>query len=88
MPAMGRKQDPVAFAELAVGCLALDAQPRGAGNDKHPLVGLLVVPLALRSRLPGRHDALDAQARTLDKQIDDLVWKRPAWQIARQDCRF
>ena len=26
MPAMGREQDPVAFAEFAVGLLALDAQ--------------------------------------------------------------
>jgi hypothetical protein len=44
---MGWEQDPIAFAELAVGLLAFDAQPRGAGDDKHPLVGLLVVPLTL-----------------------------------------
>ena len=36
MPAMGWEQDPVAFAKLAVSCLTLDAQPRGAGNDKAP----------------------------------------------------
>jgi hypothetical protein len=31
--------------------------------------------LAFRRRLTGRHDALDAEARVLDKQIDDLIWQ-------------
>lgn len=88
MPAMSWKQDPVAFAELAVASLALDPQPRSTGNDKHPLVCLLVVPLSFGSRLPGRHDALNAQARTFNKRIDDLVWKRPVQQIARKIARF
>ena len=38
-------------------------------------VRVLVVPLAFRRRLTGRHDALDAEARVLDKQIDDLIWQ-------------
>ena len=67
MPAMGREQDPVAFAEHTVFTLTLDAQARGAGDDKNPLVGVLIVPLAFRRRLTGRHDPLDAQARALDK---------------------
>ena len=37
---------------------------------------------------PVELDALDAQAGTLDQQIDDLVWKRPARQIARKIARF
>ena len=75
MPAVGREQDPVAFAEHTVFTLTLDAQARGAGDDKNPLIAVLVVPLALSSRLTGRHDALDAEARVLDKQIDDLIWQ-------------
>ena len=78
MPAMGREQDPVAFAEFAVGLLALDAQARGAIHHKHELVAVLIVPLALRRRLTGRHDALDAQARAIDKQVDDLIWQGPS----------
>ena len=78
MPAMGREQDPVAFAECAVGSLALDAKARGAIHHKHELVAVLIVPLALRRRLTGRHDTLDAQARAIDKQVDDLVWQGPS----------
>ena len=73
MPAMGSEQNPVAFAEFAVGLLALDAQARRAIHHKHELVTVLIVPLAFRRLLTGRHDALDAQARALDKQIDDLL---------------
>jgi hypothetical protein len=78
MPAMGWEQDPVAFAEGAVGRLAFDAKPRGAIHHKHELVAVLIVPLALRRRLTGRHDTLDAQARAIDKQVDDLVWQEPS----------
>ena len=78
MPAMGWEQDPVAFAEFAVGLLALDAEPRGAIHHKHELVAVLVVPLAFEPPLTGRHDALDAQARALDKQVDDLIWQGPS----------
>jgi hypothetical protein len=59
---MGRKQDPVAFAKRVVIALTLNAQSRSTCDHKHPLVGLLVVPLAFGSRLSGRHDSLDAQA--------------------------
>jgi hypothetical protein len=68
MPATGRQQDPGAFAERAVGRLAFDVKPRGAIHYKHELVAVLIVPLALRRRLTGRHDTLDAQARAIDKQ--------------------
>src|SRR5262245_31439435 len=69
VPAMDREQNPVTFTELAVFTLTIDAQTRGAIDDKHPLLGLLIVPLTLRRRLTGRHDALDAQARTIDEQV-------------------
>jgi len=74
---MGRKQDPVAFAKLAVFTLTLDTKPRGAIHQKHEFVAVLIVPLAFRRRLTGRYDALDAQARALDKQIHDLIRQRP-----------
>ena len=78
MPATGREQDPVAFAERADGRLAFDVKPRGAIHHKHELVAVLVVPLAFGPPLTGRHDALDAQARALDKQVDDLIWQGPS----------
>jgi hypothetical protein len=78
MPAMGREQDPVAFAELAVFTLAFDAETRCAINDKHELVAVLIVPLAFWRRLTGRHNPLDAQAGALDKQVDDLIRQEPS----------
>src|SRR5262245_22541891 len=80
MPAMDREQNPVTFTELAVFTLTIDidAQTRGAIDDKHPLLGLLIVPLTLRRRLTGRHDALDAQARTIDEQVHDLIRQGPS----------
>jgi hypothetical protein len=32
--------------------------------------------------LPGRHDALDAQAFSLEKQFDDLIGEGPRGHIA------
>ena len=78
MPAMGREQNPVAFAELPFPAFPLDAEPRRAIHHKHELVAVLVVPLAFRRRLTGRHDTLDAQARAIDKQVDDLIWQGPS----------
>ena len=77
MPAMGWEQDPVAFAKLPFLGFPLDAEPRRAIHHKHELVAVLIVPLTLRRRLTGRHDALDAQAKALDKQVDDLIWQGP-----------
>jgi hypothetical protein len=34
--------------------------------------------------LTGRNDALDAQARALDKRIDDLIWHGRRGQTAPQ----
>jgi nicotinamidase-related amidase len=82
MAATGWEQDPIAFADLAVGLLALDAQARGASDDKYPLIGFLVVPLALGRRLTRGHDALDAEARTIDKHVHELIGELPRWQIA------
>ena len=82
MPAMGREQDPVAFAKFAFLAFPLDAEPRRAIHHKHELVAVLVVPLAFRRRLTGRHDALDAEARVLDKQVDDLIRQGPSRQAA------
>jgi hypothetical protein len=62
----------------AVFFLALDAQVRRALDQQHPLVSLLIVPLAFRRRLTGRDDALDAQALALDKQVHDLIWQGPS----------
>ena len=53
-------------------------KPRRAIHHKHELVAVLIVPLALRRRLTGRHDTLDAQARAIDKQVDDLIWQGPS----------
>jgi hypothetical protein len=78
MPAMGWEQDPIAFADLAIFTLTLDAQARRAINHKHELIAVLVVPFAFRRRLTGRHDTLDAQARAIDKQVDDLIWQGPS----------
>ena len=77
MPAMGWEQDPVAFAKLPLLAFPLDAEPRAAIHHKHELVAVLIVPLAFRRRLTGRHNTLDAQARAIDKQVDDLIWQGP-----------
>ncbi len=68
----------MAFAKLPFPAFPLDAETRCAIHHKHELVAVLVVPLALSSHLTGRHDALDAQARALDKQVDDLIWQGPS----------
>jgi len=81
---MGREQDPVTFAELAVFALAFDAQARRTSDQEHPLIGLLVVPLALGRRLTGRDDALDGEAWALDEHLDDFVREGPCVQIARK----
>jgi hypothetical protein len=78
MAAMGREQDPVAFAEIAIFALTLDEQARRAIHHKHELVTVLIVPLTPGRRLTRGHDALDAQAQALDKQIDDLIWQGPS----------
>jgi hypothetical protein len=78
--AVGRKHDPVAFAKLPVLIFALDAEPRRARDDQHPLVGHLVVPFPVRRRLSRRDDSLDAQARLVEEDLNDLLGKRPRWQ--------
>ena len=79
---MGWQQNPIAFGKLAVPILALDPEARRTGHDQHPLIGLLIVPLAFRRRLAGGDDALDAHPPPLDEDLRDLIDKRPRRQAA------
>src|SRR4029453_18325653 len=54
--AMRREKQPVAGAKLARLRFARDEETRGAGNEQHKLVVLLIVPLSFGRRLSGRDD--------------------------------
>ena len=76
MAAVRRKQDPVACFKHAVLVLPLEAQARGTGYENHELVPTLVVPILIERRLPGRDDALQAQARTFQQNVDQFFGLR------------
>lgn len=84
MAAMGGEKHEVAGAKLAVGHLALDAEPGATRDHHHPFVARLIQPFAGRRRLPGRDDALDANIRPLQQRLDHLVNERLRRQAAQQ----
>ena len=59
---MGRDFEPVAGYENAGLGIAVDQHGRRARDHADPFAFRLVVPEALRARLPGRDDAFDADA--------------------------
>src|SRR3989304_4873250 len=81
MAAMGGEQDEIAFAELPVLSLALDAEPRSALNDQDPPVVPLIVPWPSRRRLSGRDDPVAAESRPLDERFHPPPGARRRRQI-------
>ena len=80
---MRGEQYPIPFAESPVLAFAFDTQARRAGDQQHPFVGILVIPLAFRAFLTGRHDALDAHTRPIDQGREDLLGENAPRQIAQ-----
>src|SRR5690606_41655232 len=59
-----RQEDMVAGAEMHRIHLTLDGEGRGATDQQHPLVFLLIVPLALRRGVTPGHNALEDRKST------------------------
>ena len=70
---MGRDGHPVAGAQNAGLSLVLETQHGGAAQQHHPFGLGLILPMAFSARLPGRDDALDAQAGARQQRIETLI---------------
>jgi hypothetical protein len=77
------QEQVIADTEGAVLRLALDAHTRAAAQDHDPFVACLVVPLARWSRVAERDDALEANRRRVEKDVDALGRQR-AWNIVEE----
>jgi len=86
--AVRREKHPVAGAKLARLRFARDEDARGAGDEQHKLVVLLVVPLVFGRRLSGRNDPLDAKPGTPAERLDELRGKRPGGKAAPKAAGF
>jgi hypothetical protein len=85
---MRREKQPVAGAKLARLRFARDEETRGAGNEQHKLVVLLIVPLSFGRRLSGRDDPLDAEPFTPLKRLGELRFKRSGGKAAPKAAGF
>ena len=85
---MRREKHPVAGAKLARLRFSRDEEARGAGDEQHKLVVLLVVPLFFGRGLSGRNDPLDAKPGTPAERLDELRGKRPGGKAAPKAAGF
>ncbi len=82
---MGCNRDPVAWAHRAGADFIGKLQFRSALQQDNPFIPILIEPLALRCRLPKRHDALDTRgpvAKQIVATFDRRVRQKPGEQIA------
>jgi hypothetical protein len=70
--AVGRDEQIVPRGEYPGLGFILEAQPGAAAQERHPLVGVLVVPLPRRRGLARRHDALQAKISGRQENLDDF----------------
>ena len=70
--AVGRDEEIIPGAQHPNLRLPFQPQPRGPGEQHHPFVGLLVVPLARRGGLAGGDDAFQVEAGGFQENLDDL----------------
>ena len=85
---MRREKHPVAGAKLARLRFTRDEEARGAGDEQHKLVVLLVVPLFFRRGLSGRNDPLDAKPGTPAERLGEFRGKRPGGKTAPKVSGF
>jgi hypothetical protein len=85
---MRREKHPVAGAKLARLRFTRDEEARGAGDEQHKLVVLLVIPLFFRRGLSGRNDPLDAKPGTPAERLGEFRGKRPRREDRAQGFRL
>ena len=83
MAAMAREKYKVARAKITRGGLPFEQQLCSPAEKDNPLIGLLIVPLALGRGLPVRDDPLDPNAVTRHQGLKHLALGS-GWQVDQQ----